>query len=110
MRQSKTDLFGAFHLLIDAAGSCPISSAAFNVAQASSLIAPTGWKPVLHLKCGACVKACPSEAAGDILNEKILKADCFSCGRCLSKCPVDAIKYGVKTKHGAPSGPPYGAS
>ncbi|MCK4981333.1 MAG: 4Fe-4S binding protein [Victivallaceae bacterium] len=44
-------------------------------------------------KCGACIKACPTDAAKDLVNRKKLPADCFSCARCLNSCPVDAIKY-----------------
>ena len=47
-------------------------------------------------QCGACVKACPSEAAKGIVESKKMPADCFSCGRCLNVCPVDAIKYSSK--------------
>jgi ferredoxin len=44
-------------------------------------------------KCGACMKACPLEAAKGRIYGNKLPADCFSCGRCLNVCPVDAIKY-----------------
>ena len=44
-------------------------------------------------KCGACIKACPLEAAKGLVYEKRLPADCFSCARCLNVCPVDAIQY-----------------
>ena len=45
-------------------------------------------------QCGACIKACPSEAAkGRVFGNK-LPADCFSCARCLNVCPVDAIRFG----------------
>ena len=44
-------------------------------------------------QCGACVKACPLEAAKGRVDGKKMPADCFSCARCLSTCPVDAIKY-----------------
>ena len=52
-------------------------------------------------ECGACIKACPLEAAEGIVYAKILAADCFSCARCLSVCPVDAIRYGVGGRKGA---------
>jgi len=45
-------------------------------------------------KCGACIKACPLEAAEGLVNGKKMPADCFSCARCLNVCPTDAIKYG----------------
>jgi len=44
--------------------------------------------------CGACIRACPSEAAKGKVSDKLFGADCFSCGRCLNVCPVDAIRYG----------------
>jgi NAD-dependent dihydropyrimidine dehydrogenase PreA subunit len=49
-------------------------------------------------RCGACVKACPSEAAKGRVERKRLPADCFSCARCLNVCPVDAICYSVRKK------------
>ncbi|MCP4651329.1 MAG: 4Fe-4S binding protein [PVC group bacterium] len=44
-------------------------------------------------QCGACIKACPLEAAEGRVKGKKLPADCFSCARCLNVCPVDAIEY-----------------
>jgi len=44
--------------------------------------------------CGACIKACPSEAAKGRVLGKLFVADCFSCARCLNACPQDAIRYG----------------
>lgn len=44
-------------------------------------------------KCGACIKACPSNAAKGKVESNTLPADCFSCARCLNVCPVDAIHY-----------------
>ncbi len=44
-------------------------------------------------QCGACIKACPLEAAEGLVNGKKMPADCFSCARCLNVCPADAIKY-----------------
>ena len=43
--------------------------------------------------CGACVQACPLQAAKDILEGKLLAADCYSCARCLNVCPQEAITY-----------------
>ena len=45
-------------------------------------------------QCGACIKACPLEAAEGRVNGKRLPADCFSCTRCLNVCSFDAIEYG----------------
>jgi len=45
-------------------------------------------------ECGLCIKACPSQAAKDIVADKLFAADCFSCARCLNVCPEDAIRYG----------------
>jgi ferredoxin len=44
-------------------------------------------------ECGACIKACPLEAAEGRVYSSKLPADCFSCARCLNVCPVDAIQY-----------------
>ncbi|MBN1845032.1 MAG: 4Fe-4S binding protein [Sedimentisphaerales bacterium] len=44
--------------------------------------------------CGACGRACPSQAAQDKVAGKLLGADCYSCARCLNACPQDAIRYG----------------
>ena len=48
--------------------------------------------------CGACVAACPLDAAKDRVAGRMLPADCFSCARCLNVCPVDAISYGLVGK------------
>jgi polyferredoxin len=45
------------------------------------------------IQCGACIKACPLEAAEGRVNGKKMPADCFSCARCLNVCPVNAIQY-----------------
>jgi len=44
-------------------------------------------------ECGACIKACPLDAAKGRVESKTFPADCFSCARCLNVCPVDAINY-----------------
>jgi len=49
-------------------------------------------------QCGACIKACPLEAAEGRVNGKKMPADCFSCARCLNVCPVDAIQYASSLK------------
>jgi ferredoxin len=51
-------------------------------------------------QCGACVKACPLEAAKGRVLGKRLPADCFSCARCLNVCPVNAIRYEPVLKSG----------
>jgi NAD-dependent dihydropyrimidine dehydrogenase PreA subunit len=51
-------------------------------------------------ECGACIKACPLEAAEGLVYDKVLPADCFSCARCLNVCPVDAIQYKSVFKKG----------
>jgi len=43
--------------------------------------------------CGACVRACPLDAAKGRVARKWFPADCFSCARCLNVCPTDAIRY-----------------
>lgn len=45
-------------------------------------------------ECGACIKACPLEAAKGRVEGSRLPADCFSCARCLNVCSFDAIEYG----------------
>lgn len=54
-------------------------------------------------QCGACIKACPLEAATGRVQSRILPADCFSCGRCLNSCSFDAIQYGAGFISGAGS-------
>jgi len=49
-------------------------------------------------QCGACVRACPLNAAKDLVAGKMFPADCFSCARCLNVCPTDAIYYGLVGK------------
>ena len=51
-------------------------------------------------QCGACIKACPLEAAKGRAAGNRLPADCFSCARCLNVCPVDAIQYKSVFKNG----------
>ncbi len=51
-------------------------------------------------QCGACIKACPLEAAKGRVAENRFPADCFSCARCLNVCPVDAIQYRSDFKKG----------
>ncbi|MDP8247518.1 MAG: 4Fe-4S binding protein [Candidatus Tritonobacter lacicola] len=51
-------------------------------------------------ECGACIKACPLEAAKGLVYSKRLPADCYSCARCLNVCPVDAIQYSSVFKKG----------
>jgi ferredoxin len=48
--------------------------------------------------CGACISACPLDAAKGRVAGKAFPADCFSCARCLNVCPVDAIRYGLVGK------------
>ncbi len=45
-------------------------------------------------QCGACMKACPLDAAKGYVTGTVLPSDCFSCGRCLNVCSFDAIQYG----------------
>ena len=46
-------------------------------------------------QCGACIRACPLQAADGRVAGKRFPADCFSCARCLRACPEDAISYGI---------------
>jgi len=54
-------------------------------------------------RCGACVQACPLEAAKSMVEGRIFGADCYSCARCLNVCPHDAIAYRLAI--GSPSSP-----
>ncbi len=45
-------------------------------------------------RCGACIIACPLDAAKGKIDGKLFAADCYSCARCLNVCPQDAISYG----------------
>ncbi len=53
------------------------------------------------VQCGACIKACPSDAAKGRVYGASIPADCFSCARCLNVCPEDAITYGPVRVHPA---------
>ena len=44
-------------------------------------------------QCGACVQACPLDAAKHKVAGRPFGADCYSCARCLNVCPQDAIAY-----------------
>ena len=44
-------------------------------------------------RCGACIRACPLQAAQHKVEGKLFGADCYSCARCLNVCPHDAIAY-----------------
>ena len=46
----------------------------------------TGGVDILEL----CVQACPSQAMQDIYAGKTIHADCFACGACIAACPRDA--------------------
>jgi len=46
-------------------------------------------------QCGACVQACPLDAAKHKVAGTLFAADCFSCARCLNVCPQEAISYRV---------------
>ena len=41
-------------------------------------------------ECGACARACPSDAAAGRVKGTLFAADCFSCARCLNVCAQDA--------------------
>jgi ferredoxin len=50
--------------------------------------------PAKCTKCGACIRACPSDAAKGKVDGRLFIADCTSCARCLNVCPDDLIRYG----------------
>jgi ferredoxin len=50
-------------------------------------------------QCGACIQACPLDAAKGKVARKLFAADCYSCARCLNVCPQDAITYGWTFGH-----------
>jgi len=54
-------------------------------------------------QCGACIRACPLEAAKGRVERRRFKADCFSCARCLNVCPTDAIRYESVFRNGTKS-------
>ena len=56
------------------------------------------------VNCGACIRACPSQAASGRVKGKRFPADCYSCARCLNVCPEEAIAYGLVERR--PGGPP----
>ena len=47
------------------------------------------------IKCGKCVKACPTQAMKGIYEKKrkYFLPDCWSCGACIEACPTNAIEY-----------------
>jgi ferredoxin len=54
-------------------------------------------------QCGACVQACPLEAAKHKVAVRLFAADCYSCARCLNVCPQEAISYRWVLGGSAPS-------
>jgi len=54
--------------------------------------------------CGACVKACPSQAMKGLYEYAVFPADCFSCGECLRACAFDALSYTGQTMQPQSSG------
>ncbi len=60
--------------------------------------------PAVCTNCGACVRACPTQAAAGTLAGDPWRADCFSCTRCLSVCPADALRYELPGLSHPPSG------
>ncbi len=46
-------------------------------------------------ECGACIRACPLDAAKHRVAGRLLPADCYSCARCLNVCPHEAISYSI---------------
>jgi len=46
--------------------------------------------------CRDCIRETHCPAVEAVLEEKLLRPDCFSCGACIEKCPVDALSFGVR--------------
>ena len=46
-------------------------------------------------ECGACIRACPLDAAKHKVAGRLMAADCYSCARCLNVCPHEAISYSI---------------
>jgi NAD-dependent dihydropyrimidine dehydrogenase PreA subunit len=70
---------------------CPFGFVSWIVEQISVFRVRTNKEECI--KCGACIRACPLEAAEGRVYGRKLPEDCFSCARCLNVCPVDAIEY-----------------
>lgn len=51
-------------------------------------------------QCGLCEKKAPCPAISDIMNEKLIKADCHLCGECLNICNRGALYFGLKKSSG----------
>lgn len=71
---------------------CPCCCAAFNFdrnANRTSLTLPTGWIAIVEdtcVKCGACIKSCPTNLI--TLGETKVSIDekCSGCGLCIDAC------------------------
>ncbi len=72
---------------------CPFGLVSWIVERVS--LARVRIDPAKCTKCGACARACPSQAALGRVQQKSLAPDCFSCARCLNVCPENAIGYSL---------------
>ena len=46
--------------------------------------------------CNKCIKESPCNAIGNIISDKALKPDCYSCGKCIESCPEGALSFRIK--------------
>jgi ferredoxin len=48
--------------------------------------------------CRDCITETFCPAVESILEEKLVRPDCFSCGACIEKCPAEALSFGVRER------------
>lgn len=71
---------------------CPCCCAAFNFdrnANRTSLTLPTGWVAEVDancVKCGACIKACPTNMISMGDSSIAIAENCSGCGLCIDAC------------------------
>lgn len=64
---------------------------------AEKKITPNFWVDNKCVKCGLCVKQCPSKNISLIDNSIIFGTHCYMCMRCVNQCPKEAIQIGKRT-------------
>lgn len=48
--------------------------------------------------CKKCISKSPCPAIKSILNNDIVRPDCYSCGICIEACPKDALEFSLRKK------------